>query len=64
MRAPLAFVASCLLAISLPAGVGVAQTAIESQRVTFRAGADATLLKGQLKGDQTVDYKLRAGAGQ
>jgi hypothetical protein len=38
--------------------------AIESQRVTFRAGADSTLLKGQLKGDQTVDYKLRAGAGQ
>jgi hypothetical protein len=42
----------------------VAQTAIESQRVTFRAGAESTLLKGQLKGDQTIDYKLRAGAGQ
>jgi len=64
MRTPLTFAAAGLLAISLPAGVGVAQTAIESQRVTFRAGADATLLKGQLKGDQTVDYKLRAGAGQ
>ena len=64
MRAPLAFAASGLLAISLPAGVGVAQTAIESQRVTFRAGAESTLLKGQLKGDQTIDYKLRAGAGQ
>jgi hypothetical protein len=64
MRAPLAFVAAGLLAISLPAGVGVAQTAINRQRVTFRAGADSTLLKGQLKGDQTVDYILRAGAGQ
>ncbi len=64
MRAPLAFVASGLLAISLPAGVGLAQSAIESQRVTFRAGADSTLLKGQLKGDQTIDYNLRAGAGQ
>ena len=64
MRAPVAFVAAGLLAISLPAGVGVAQTAIKSQRVTFRAGADSTLLKGQLKGDQTVDYILRAGAGQ
>jgi hypothetical protein len=64
MRAPLAFVASGLLAISLPAGVGLAQTGIESQRVTFRAGADSTLLKGQLKGDQTVDYELWAGAGQ
>ncbi|WP_411868460.1 hypothetical protein [Vulcanococcus limneticus] len=42
----------------------MAQTAIESQRVTFRAGADSTLLQGQLKGDQTIDYSLRAGAGQ
>jgi hypothetical protein len=64
MRAPLAFAAAGLLAISLPAGVGLAQPAIESQRVTFRAGADSTLLTGQLKGDQTIDYKLRAGAGQ
>lgn len=64
MRAPLAFVASGLLAISLPAGVGLAQSAIESQRVTFRAGADSTLLNGQLKGDHTIDYNLRAGAGQ
>jgi hypothetical protein len=64
MRASLAVVAAGLLANSLPAGVGVAQTAIESQRVTFRAGADSTLLKGQLKGHQAIDYKLRAGAGQ
>ena len=64
MRAPLAFVAAGLLAISLPAGVGIAQTAIKSQRVTFPAGADSTLLNGKLKGDQTVNYILRAGAGQ
>ena len=65
MRAPFAFVASGLLAISLPGGLGVvAQPAIESRRVGFRAGADSTLISGQLKGDQTIDYKLRAGAGQ
>lgn len=64
MRSSLVFAASGLLAISIPAGVGLTQSAIESQRVTFRAGADSTLLKGQLKGDQTIDYKLRAGAGQ
>jgi len=64
MRAPLSLAVAGLMAISLPAGVGLAQTAIESQRVTFRAGVDSTLLKGQLKGNQTVDYKLRAGAGQ
>ena len=64
MRAPFAFVASGLLAISLPGGLGVAQPAIESRRVGFPAGADSTLLNGQLKGDQTIDYRLRAGAGQ
>jgi hypothetical protein len=42
----------------------MAQTAIERQRVEFRAGADSSLVKGQLKGDQTIDYILRAGAGQ
>jgi hypothetical protein len=64
MCAPLPLAAAGLLAISFPAGVAVAQSAIEGQRVTFRAGADATPLKGQLKGDQTIDYVLRAGAGQ
>jgi hypothetical protein len=64
MRGPLAFAAAGLLAISLPAGLGVAQPVVESHRVTFPAGADSTLLKGQLKGDETIDYKLRAGAGQ
>jgi hypothetical protein len=64
MRTPLALVAVFLLAISLPAGSGMAQTPIETQRVTFAAGTDSILLQGQLKGDQTLDYKLRAGAGQ
>ena len=64
MRTPLAFVAAGLLAISLQAGSGVAQTAIERQRVVFPAGANSSLIKGQLKGDQTVDYILGAGAGQ
>lgn len=64
MRAPIAFAAAGLLVSCFPAADALAQVAIESQRVTFRAGADSTLLKGQLKGDQTVDYKLRAGAGE
>ena len=42
----------------------MAQTVIERQRIAFPAGADSSLVKGQLKGDQTVDYILRAGAGQ
>ncbi|MCX5956556.1 MAG: hypothetical protein NTW51_09155 [Cyanobacteria bacterium] len=64
MRAPLVSAAAGLLAISLQAGDGIAQSAIESRRITFGAGADSSLVKGQLKGDQTVDYILRAGAGQ
>lgn len=64
MRAPLTFVAVGLLSIGLNARAGMAQAAIESQRVVFRAGADSSLVQGQLKGDQAVDYILRAGAGQ
>jgi hypothetical protein len=64
MLAPFALVAAALLAISLPPKAGVAQAEIESRRVMFAAGTDAILLPGQLKGDQTIDYKLRAGAGQ
>jgi hypothetical protein len=64
MRAPITFAAAGLLASCLAASGALAQVAIESQRVTFPTGASSALLKGQLKGDQTVDYKLRAGAGQ
>jgi hypothetical protein len=64
MRPPLAIGAAALLECSLMTGVGRAQTAIVSQRVSFRVGADSTLIKGVLHGDQTVDYKLRASAGQ
>jgi len=64
IRTPLALGGAFLLAINLPMGGGVAQTAIETQRVTFAAGTNSILLQGQLKGDQTLDYKLRACAGQ
>lgn len=64
MRAPLTLVGAAALAICLPTTAGVAQAAVESERVMFAAGADSILLQGQLKGDQTIDYKLRAGAGQ
>jgi hypothetical protein len=64
MRAPWAGAAAGFLAMGLTLGGGSAQPVIESRRVTFLAGAEATLIKGRLEGDQTVDYKLRAGAGQ
>jgi hypothetical protein len=64
MRALLAFVAAGLLTTGLHARAGMAQTTIERQRIEFRAVTDSSLVKGQLKGDQTIDYILRAGAGQ
>lgn len=64
MRAPLALFTAGLLVFGLPAGAALAQSGIESRRVSFAAGAESARLQGQIKGDQTVDYKLRAGAGQ
>jgi hypothetical protein len=64
MRASLAFVAAGVLMVSFPSGVGVAQPAIESRRVSFPTGADSSLLQGLLQGSQSIDYILRAGAGQ
>jgi hypothetical protein len=34
------------------------------ERATFAKGASSATIKGQLKGDETVDYVLRASAGQ
>ena len=34
------------------------------ERVTFAMGDSSAKIKGQLKGDETVDYVLRAKAGQ
>jgi hypothetical protein len=34
------------------------------ERVTFAAGATSATIKGQLKGDATIDYVVRAAAGQ
>ncbi|MEE4605415.1 MAG: hypothetical protein V2J65_29320 [Desulfobacteraceae bacterium] len=34
------------------------------ERVIFAKGASSATIKSQLKGDETVDYVLRAGAGQ
>ena len=42
----------------------LAAGAIESRPVHFAKGASSTTLVGSLKGDKTIDYKLRARAGQ
>ena len=35
-----------------------------SERVQFAKGAMSAVIKGRIKGDQYVDYQVRAGAGQ
>jgi hypothetical protein len=37
---------------------------IKEQEVQFQTGGTSTTLKGKLKGDEIVDYKVRASAGQ
>lgn len=49
------------------AGVSVAAGADpdrRTERVRFAAGATSTVIKGEIRGRQYVDYRLRAGAGQ
>jgi hypothetical protein len=42
----------------------IAAEAIRKETVQFAKGASEATIKGVLKGDQTVDYRVRAGAGQ
>ena len=41
-----------------------AADAIRQEAVQFKTGSSEATIKGRLKGDQTVDYRVRAGAGQ
>ena len=54
-------VAAALLSVSSWTS---AARGIESRPVTFAPAASIATIKGTIKGDQTIDYKLRARAGQ
>lgn len=54
--------AALVLGLAL-AGPAVA-SGIESKSLQFAKGASSATVKGTLKGDHTIDYKLRARAGQ
>jgi hypothetical protein len=60
----------CLVALSLiaiaAAGIvpAAAADAIRKETVQFAKGSSEATIKGRLQGDQTVDYRVRAGAGQ
>jgi hypothetical protein len=45
-------------------GTAAADAGIRQEKVQFAKGASSAVIKGQLKGDETVDYIVRAAAGQ
>lgn len=51
-------------AIAVVASVPPSWAAIQTKPVQFKKGDSSTTITGSLKGDQTVDYTLRAKAGQ
>jgi len=59
-----AVIASIVLALLLTSSPVWAQPSIKQQPIEFKEGQTAATIKGSLKGDQIVDYTLRASAGQ
>ena len=55
--------ASLLFGLLLITPFASANADIRQQPIQFKPGASSTRLKGTIKGDQTVDYQLRAGRG-
>jgi hypothetical protein len=45
-------------------GASAQPTPPRQEHVAFAAGASAATVKGQLKGDESIDYLVRASAGQ
>jgi hypothetical protein len=57
-----AAITAAIFVITIPAAAKAQNH--RQERVTFAKGASSALIKGRLKGEETVDYVLRAGAGQ
>jgi hypothetical protein len=51
----------CLVFFS---GAAAADPDIRREEILFRKGEDGSTVTGKIRGDQIVDYRLRAGAGQ
>src|SRR5512139_862692 len=51
-------------ALALPPTASMAQPDIKQVQVQFPKGKSGTTIQGSLRGDETVDYKLRAAIGQ
>ena len=61
MKSLLVTLAVVVLSCNPPAS---AQPTIKQQPIQFDKGKTGATLEGRLKGDETIDYTLRAGAGQ
>lgn len=61
MKKAALLVLTCLGLLAAPA---LADTGIRQETVHFQKGKDTTVLKGCIKGYETVDYQLSARAGQ
>ena len=59
-----AFLNCLFTALALVAAPSFAQPDIVKRPVQFAKGKSGTTIKGSLTGDQTLDYTLRAAAGQ
>ena len=59
-----ALFARVICGLLLAASVAAAQPAIKQQTIQFKKGEAGATIKASLKGDQTIDYTLRASAGQ
>ena len=53
-----------VLSVLLATTLASAEMGIRQEQIQFKKGATSATLKGKIKGDQIVDYQLRAGAGQ
>ena len=51
-------------ALAVGFACAVAATGIETRPIQFAKGASSATVQGTIRGDQTIDYKLRARAGQ
>ncbi len=57
-------VAASLALLAMGGVSALAQADIRQEQVNFERGKGSATVKGSLKGDQTVDYRLRAAGGQ
>ena len=53
-----------MLALLCSVNVSIAAAGIQSKPVQFAKGLSSATIQGTIKGDQTIDYTLRAKAGQ